>query len=219
LDHLIKTSIASKLYYEVKQVKAEKHIEDNKKKQIHKPYTKVFGVDTTSKSRPLMIDLLRMVVNDEPEKINSSLIMDEIAGMIRTKSGKIEHGDMTHDDTVFAYLMVRYIYAYGNNLGKFFIKQKNNALITQEDSYANSIAIIKMNNDNHVRNNINSPAMQMVEEELQRKVYDYNKMIQENELNEINADKYTRMMQVFEYNRIAEDFDRDKIMNERFIKL
>lgn len=119
IDILLRTDIAKNLYYEIKTSKAEKKINDVKRQTFESKETRSYGVNTDNKTRPLMIDLLREIVNNEYKKINSRELIDEIAGLERDKTGKIQHGTTTHDDMVFSLLVLRYVWAYGTNLGRF----------------------------------------------------------------------------------------------------
>lgn len=128
IDNLLRTDIAKNLYYEIKTSKAEKKVNDVKRQSFESKETRSYGVSTDNKTRPLMIDLLREIVCNEYDKINSRELVDEIAGLERDKTGKIQHGATTHDDMVFSYLVLRYVWTYGTNLGRFFIyKQKSGA--------------------------------------------------------------------------------------------
>lgn len=152
IDFLLRTPIANRLYYEIKKTKAEKKVVDVKHQHFETRQTRVYGVNTDTATRPQMIDLLRHIVNDEYDKLNSKRIVDDIAGLER-KKGKIEHGDITHDDNLFSYLVLRWVYAYGRNLSHFFIhKRKFTRSVDGEQveemgtSYTNQlIAIANMN--------------------------------------------------------------------------
>jgi hypothetical protein len=90
----------------------------------------VYGVDTNMKSRRLMMELLPEIIDNEYDKITSPKLYDDIAGMERKKSGKIEHSDSSHDDVLFSYLIFRYALHYGDSLRQKFgispIASKNN---------------------------------------------------------------------------------------------
>jgi hypothetical protein len=131
IDILMKTDIQSLLYFEIKKTQAEKKITDVKRQKFETKITRAYGVNTDNKTRPQMIDLLRSVINEEYTTLKSKRLVDDIAGLERTKNGKIEHGDVTHDDLLFAYLVIRWVWAYGTNLHHFFIYK--NKKITTDD--------------------------------------------------------------------------------------
>jgi hypothetical protein len=131
IDILMKTDIQGRIYYENKKTQAEKKITDVKRQKFETKMTRSYGVNTDQKSRPQMIDLLRTVINEEYTTLKSRRLVDDIAGLERTKNGKIEHGDVTHDDLLFAYLVIRWVWAYGTNLSHFYIYK--NKTITTDD--------------------------------------------------------------------------------------
>jgi hypothetical protein len=143
IDMLLKTDVQNRLYFEVKKTQAEKKITDVKRQKFETRVTRVYGVNTDAKTRPQMIDLLRVVINEEYTTIKSKRLVDDIAGLERKNNGKIEHGDVTHDDLLFAYLVVRWVWAYGTNLSHFFIYKKkkvtteNGEEIDAEQEYRN----------------------------------------------------------------------------------
>ena len=123
IDFLLKTKIAKNLFYERKEIKAEKKVTDPKMQKARKFTTNYYGHNTDNKTRPLMIEILRDIVADEYNTLNCKELVDEIAGLERTKNDKIEHGEGGHDDLVMAYLLVRYVWRYGKNLGNWFISR------------------------------------------------------------------------------------------------
>jgi hypothetical protein len=80
----------------------------------------VYGVDTNMKSRRLMMELLPEIIDNEYDKLCSPKLYDDIAGMERKKTGKIEHSDSSHDDILFSYLIFRYALHYGDSLRQKF---------------------------------------------------------------------------------------------------
>ena len=120
MDFLLRTPVAKNLFYEKKQVKAEVRVQDVKKQKFDSKMTKVYGVNTNTETRPKMMDILRDIVRDEYDRVNSKDIIQEIAGLERSpKHDRIDHGEGGHDDLVMAYLFTRYVWAYGRNLGKW----------------------------------------------------------------------------------------------------
>ena len=75
------------------------------------------GLDTTAKVRDIMInEILFGIVNQRPELINNTSIMDEIKTLQRKRTGKIEHADGKHDDQLFSYLIGLYPLLFDNNI-------------------------------------------------------------------------------------------------------
>lgn len=124
INYLLKTEIANRIYWETKEVSGQQRVlkkDGINANTVSKIKTKVYGVDTTSKSRPMMIDLIRPFLEDEYDQLHCLALVDEIAGLERKKNGKIEHSETTHDDILFAYLLCRFVWVYGTNLSKWAI--------------------------------------------------------------------------------------------------
>lgn len=134
IDILLKTDVSSRLYFEVRKAKAEKKVTDVKNQKFETKITRSYGVNTDTSTRPQMIDLLRSVINDEYTSLRSKRLVDDISGLERQKNGKIEHGNVTHDDLLFAYLVVRWVWAYGTNLSHFFIYKKKTVVTENGES-------------------------------------------------------------------------------------
>ena len=116
IDNLLRTPLAHRLYYEYREVLAERKIADGITTVKKKVKTKVYGVNTDPDSRSKMVkEILYYIVNNEPEKILSKNIYDDIKNLERKKTGKIEHSSGKHDDALFSYLFTRYILIYGIN--------------------------------------------------------------------------------------------------------
>lgn len=76
--------------------------------------TIIYGVETTSKSRNQMFDMLTEIVELEYDKIVSPHVYKDICSLERKRNGKIEHTASGHDDSLMAYLIFRYAVFYGN---------------------------------------------------------------------------------------------------------
>lgn len=121
IDLLLRSSIASNLYYETKKEKGQKKITDPKKKSTNSgTETRVYGINTLKNSRDIMInEILFMMINERTDSLISKKIFAEIRSLIRTKRGKIEHGAGFHDDSLMSYLIGLYALIYGTNMNKF----------------------------------------------------------------------------------------------------
>lgn len=122
IQDLLRSEVANNLYYEVREVKGEKKVDDPKRssKKTVKTKTRVYGVTTSKDSRDIMInEILSNAVNDTPHVFTSKYIFEELRTLERNKKGKIEHRDGGHDDTLFSWLVACYAFLYGNNINKF----------------------------------------------------------------------------------------------------
>jgi hypothetical protein len=122
IDWLEKSPISNRLYYEY-NIKEGQRIEERAKEKVFvktKKKTRIYGVITSSATRPLMFDILDETIAESPECLATKNIYTDIKHLERHK-GKIEHADGYHDDCLFAYLLGRYVLAYGKNLGRFLM--------------------------------------------------------------------------------------------------
>ena len=184
LDFLCKTDMEPRLYYEIKSSTAERKMSDIRKVKSSQ-MTRVYGINTDSATRPKMLDILTHCVNDNYEYINSPTIADEIGGLERKKNGKVEHSDMSHDDSLFGFLIAHYVWSYGTNLNAFFIyKKKQFGDITNEyddydvldrnsadQEYMNRFnSVARFNKDHNVVNK-SFTAQSMIDEYLEQQQY------------------------------------------------
>ena len=95
--------------------KARVFYTENKKEKVLNSVVKsssnierIYGIDTTTASRKLIIDCLYIMVRDTPEVFRSEEIINQIKTLINNK-GKIEHMVGEHDDCVMAKSFAGYI--------------------------------------------------------------------------------------------------------------
>jgi hypothetical protein len=123
--------IPKNIYYEYKLA--------DKDKTANNPATKTdsikYGITTDKASRPLMIDILKEIVADEPELLAIPELYDDVKGLIY-KNGRIDHEVGMHDDVLFSYLFVKYVVRYGNNIGRFL---RTRAKVAQNAKNFNAI--------------------------------------------------------------------------------
>jgi hypothetical protein len=173
IDNLLRTPIANNLYWEMREVQAEKKVAGGRVIK-QKTKTKVYGINTDVSSRDKMInEILKRVVNDEPECIVSKGIYEDIRNLQYKKSGKIEHREGAHDDGLFAYLVSRYMIGYGTNLARFMVgnnKSLNGKTVqqTREDIVRNMNYISMHNRPDYMSNN--SFADQFIAEQQQKQI-------------------------------------------------
>lgn len=165
IQKLLKTPAKANLYYEVKERVVEKNIDRNytigkigshQKNQKTKKETRVYGIDTTPKSRDFMYkDVLNMVVNDKPYCINNNNIFSEIKTLTINKKGKVEAGDGFHDDALMSYLVGMYAMLYGNRRNKFFKVIHASSAFEAEDSENRNTSRTQVNNLRKFQNIMN----------------------------------------------------------------
>jgi hypothetical protein len=109
----------------------------DKTKNVTKDNIK-YGVDTSVKSREIMFDNLFTLVNEEPHVLGVDDIYNEVRTLEYNKQGKIEHNDISHDDCLLGYLIVRY--ALSNTpTGHLLVKKIRNNHASNQSGIANSI--------------------------------------------------------------------------------
>ena len=207
IKYLLKTGIQNKIYWEEKEIMGEERIlkETGESAKIRqKIRTKVYGIDTTAKTRPMMIDMIRPILEDEPEILHCSEMVEEIASLERKKNGKIEHSEATHDDITFSYLLCRYVWAYGPNLTKWnitkprqFTNLKNpNITLEELKENRNSIRYLNKTLDDNQEDFLETENMGLEGDQIVRDYYQTrNETINENrELKEIEERKNAQKM-------------------------
>lgn len=124
LAQLIPTSIKRNLYYEIKD-RVNEEIGGGGISHKTTQRTKVFGLDSTKTVRETLIQILRERMEYHKDKFVARVLYDELRGMECKRSGKIEHSNNTHDDSVFALLMALYVWYEGKDIMERYSIQKN----------------------------------------------------------------------------------------------
>jgi hypothetical protein len=90
--------------------------------RIYAPEKKpdILGVSTVSKSRTLLYkQVIKMAVDDSYDLIHDKVIIEEIKGLIKTRTGKIDHAPGGHDDTLISYLFARWFLIFGERIERY----------------------------------------------------------------------------------------------------
>ena len=124
IDHLLNNSkIADRLYFDkdrdlvATKMKQAENVESMlTAKAKLKTY---YGVYTSGSSRETMFNILSRHVSERKEDFITKNIIEDLTGLIRTSSGKIEAKPGGHDDSIMSYLIALYVYYHGNNLAAF----------------------------------------------------------------------------------------------------
>lgn len=140
-----KPEILNRMYSEFKE-----HIGEIKQRDgtniKQKTKTRVYGVDTTGKTRQQMMDLLPELINNEPEKFVSPYIFDDIRGL-EFRNGRIDHKVDGHDDSLMAYLIFRRAVLYGKcfreRFGIYPVASKSNVrVVSSTENYQKIVNLI-----------------------------------------------------------------------------
>lgn len=98
------------------------HLPNSKRRVYHEDPIRA-GLFNSKKVRPILFNvILRLAVDEYGDRINDKNIISEIEGLIRTRSGKIDHKPGNHDDTLVSYLLALYFLLYVEDVGKYIDK-------------------------------------------------------------------------------------------------
>ena len=86
---------------------------------------KALGFNTNTKTRPILYGILENMVSEEPDKLNTKLLVDSICALERTRTGRIEAAQGKHDDMVMAYLIGICVRRMSTNLEDYGIVPGN----------------------------------------------------------------------------------------------
>ena len=125
IDHLLNSPIRSSLYFDKNKDLVESNLADQSnvvsmlKRQGDQK--KFYGVYTDNKSREDMMAILFRRVAEFKDDFVTKNITDDIAHLVRFKSGKVAAQIGFHDDSIMSYLIGMYVWYHGNNLNMWGI--------------------------------------------------------------------------------------------------
>lgn len=131
ISYLLQTPIKRNLYFEIKDRVLEER-SDGIHTVRHKQKTKVYGLDSTDKTRDRLMEILRERMNYHKDKFISPIIYHELETLELKKNGRVEHCNDGHDDQIFSYLLALYMWYEGKGLVENWGLQKTT--IKCEDS-------------------------------------------------------------------------------------
>jgi hypothetical protein len=163
IQDLLKTPVARNMYYEIKEKVVEEEDQNSnfkigkmgdhrKKNDKKKKQTRIYGINTTPKSREYMYkEILNTIVTEKPELVNNLNFYNEIRTLVRDKKGKIQADAGFHDDVVMSYLIGMYAMLYGNTRKKFFVTIQKSEIL---ENLLNGKVNKKMSNNARRFNNM-----------------------------------------------------------------
>lgn len=92
-----------------------------KEKSLGRQY---IGTNVTPEVRKSMFELLKILVRDYRDKLNTQFLVNDIRDLTILKNGKIAADSGCHDDCVMSYLHTVYVLTYGSNLERFGINKE-----------------------------------------------------------------------------------------------
>lgn len=121
IDQLRETEISSRIYFDDsldKNIVVDKLDQQGFLKH-EASRRRMYGVWTGKTSRDMMMGLLEGHVKEHKDKFVTQNITNDLLGLVRTRTGKIEHAKGFHDDSIMSYLIGLYVWYYGKNLARF----------------------------------------------------------------------------------------------------
>jgi len=106
--------------------------------------TLVPGLQTTAKTRPLIIDALYSIITEFPEIIKSKRLVLELIGLISKPSGRVEADVGCHDDLALSAGLCFYVHKY------------DPVLMLQNDTVASNLFTEVMGLNDYGPTNINN---------------------------------------------------------------
>jgi hypothetical protein len=136
---LKKTSVKSRLYWEIKDRVVEERF-DGMKMVKQKQKMRVYCLYSTPAIRNRLIEILFERMMYHKDKFIAPILHQEMQSMVTKKNGKVEHSDNSHDDQVFSYLMALWVWYDGKNLAENWGIQKN-TLKTDSDNEIDELTL------------------------------------------------------------------------------
>jgi hypothetical protein len=178
IDHLLNSPIRSNLYFDKNKDLVESNLAEQSnvvsmlKRQGDQK--KFYGVYTDNKSREDMMAILFRRVAEFKDDFVTKNITDDIAHLVRFKSGKVAAQIGFHDDSIMSYLIGMYVWYHGNNLSMWGIVKGAKEIENQNQGLHRSVEDIE-NMDILPADTIEA----MKRQEKVRKENDYEKIMRE----------------------------------------
>ncbi len=178
IDHLLNSPIRQNLYFDKNKDLVEENLADAsnvvsmlKRQGEQKKY---YGVYTNNQSREDMMAILFRRMAEFKDDFVTKNITDDIAHLVRFKSGKIAAAEGQHDDSIMSYLIGMYVWYHGNNLSAFSIVKGAKEIENQNKGLKRTVEDIE-NMDILPADTIET----MKKQEQVRKENDYEKIMRE----------------------------------------
>ena len=178
IDHLLNSPIRSNLYFDKNKDLVEENLADasNNVSMLKRQgeQKKYYGVYTNNQSREDMFAILFRRMAEFKDDFVTKNITDDIAHLVRFKSGKIAAAEGAHDDSIMSYLIGMYVWYHGNNLTAFGIIKGSREIENQNQGLKRTVEDIE-NMDILPADTIAT----MKKQEQVRKENDYEKIMRE----------------------------------------
>ena len=120
INYLLDSKYRDRLWYDTKKL-----MEATEMVKIHGSHTRdafqrrAFGYNTNPSSRNLLFSTLETFMVENKNVFISDYVINDICGLVRTPTGKIEAGKGNHDDNIMAYLIGATVFRTADNLEEF----------------------------------------------------------------------------------------------------
>lgn len=123
INHLMASHYSEQVWYDADKI-------NSKIVDVHDEYgaerqaalnRRALGFVTSPSSRPHLFGILENIMYEDKEKLCTAYLSNDVAGLIRKPSGRIEAGDGFHDDNIMSYLIGLRVYYAADNLEEFGI--------------------------------------------------------------------------------------------------
>ena len=122
LHNLLESKYSANVWFDTDKLGNKESID---KTEYDTSGEKALGFNTNTKTRPILYGILENMVAEEPDKLNTKLLVDSICALERTRTGRIEAAQGKHDDMVMAYLIGICVRRMSNNLEDYGIAPGN----------------------------------------------------------------------------------------------
>lgn len=147
IDHLLNSPIRSNLYFDKNKDLVEENLADasNNVSMLKRQgeQKKYYGVYTNNQSREDMFAILFRRMAEFKDDFVTKNITDDIAHLVRFKSGKIAAAEGQHDDSIMSYLIGMYVWYHGNNLTAFGIVKGSRDIENQNQGLKRTVEDIE----------------------------------------------------------------------------
>ena len=147
IDHLLNSPIRSNLYFDKNKDLVEENLADasNNVSMLKRQgeQKKYYGVYTNNQSREDMFAILFRRMAEFKDDFVTKNITDDIAHLVRFKSGKIAAAEGQHDDSIMSYLIGMYVWYHGNNLTAFGIIKGSREIENQNQGLKRTVEDIE----------------------------------------------------------------------------
>lgn len=97
---------------------------------------KEFGINTTKDSRKILYgQILKIAVDDSYDRIYDRVIIDEIAALIITRNGRVDHPVGGHDDLLISWLFTRWFLLFGEDRDRYIDPLKIGCMLNEFSKY------------------------------------------------------------------------------------